>query len=93
MKMALLRSVEDVPNIDYYEYRNTEFYNKYTYRAKLSIPGLGYTYFVKTLEELVDRVHEKGHRRIPLSRKPDVVQISLKLHNANIHHAECVYRF
>jgi len=73
MKMALLKSVKDVPNIDYYEYRNTEFYNKYTYRAKLSIPGLGYTYYVKTLEELVDRVHEKGYRRIPLSRKTDVV--------------------
>ena len=53
MKMALLRSVNNVPNIDYYEYRETNFYNKYRYRAKLTIDGLSYTRYVSTTTALL----------------------------------------
>ena len=56
MKMALLRSVNNVPNIDYYEYRETNFYNKYRYRAKLTIDGLSYTRYVSTTTALLTRL-------------------------------------
>ena len=54
--MALLRSVNNVPNIDYYEYRGNNFYNKYTYRAKLTIDGLRYANYVSTPEQLDKRL-------------------------------------
>jgi hypothetical protein len=54
--MALLRSVNNVPNIDYYEYRGNNFYNKYTYRAKFKIDGLRYANYVSTPEQLDKRL-------------------------------------
>lgn len=64
MKMALLRSVNNVPNIDYYEYRETNFYNKYRYRAKLTIDGLSYTRYVSTTTALVTRLTGPNRTKI-----------------------------
>jgi hypothetical protein len=64
MKMALLRSVNNVPNIDYYEYRETNFYNKYSYRAKLTIDGLSYTRYVSTTTALLTRLTGPNRARI-----------------------------
>ena len=74
MKMGLLRSVKDVPNIDYYEYKENNYYNKYRYRAKLRIDGLGYTSYAKTPEDLVKRIDATGHYRLRGDRKAMVVE-------------------
>ena len=57
--MALLKSVDNVPGIDFYEYRDSEFYNKYVYRARLKLEGIRFTWFAKTPDELRDRVTSK----------------------------------
>ena len=64
MKMALLRSVNNVPNIDYYEYRENNFYNKYRYRAKLTIDGLSYTRYVSTTTALLTRLTGPNRTKI-----------------------------
>jgi hypothetical protein len=72
--MGLLRSVKDVPNIDYYEYKENNYYNNYRYRAKFSIDGLGYTSYAKTPEDLVKRMDSTGYDRIRADRKAMIVE-------------------
>jgi hypothetical protein len=74
MKMGLLRSVKDVPNIDYYEYKENNYYNKYRYRAKFSIDGLCYTSYANTPEDLVKRIDSTGYDRLRADRKAMVVE-------------------
>lgn len=38
--MALLKSANNVPGVDLIEYRDQNYYNKYQYRARVSIEGL-----------------------------------------------------
>ena len=40
--MGLLKSVNDVPGIDYYEYRDGLYYNSHEYRMRVSIPHGAY---------------------------------------------------
>ena len=58
--MGLLKSVDNVPGIDFYEYRDQDYYNKYTYRARLSVIGIRQLLFVKDEVELVARVQKGG---------------------------------
>ena len=62
--MGLLRSVNNVPNIDYYEYKENNYYNNYRYRAKFTIDGLRYTNYAKTADDLIKRLNEGGYRKI-----------------------------
>ena len=62
--MGLLRSVKDVPNIDFYEYKENNYYGKYRYRAKFSIEGLKFTDYAKTPADLIKRLNETGYRRV-----------------------------
>ena len=55
--MALLKSVKDVPGIDFYEYRDTIYYNKYQYRARFTLQGVRYTWYSKTPEDLEKRLY------------------------------------
>jgi hypothetical protein len=57
--MGLLKSVKDVPGIDYYEYRDKEFYNKYDYRMRVKIPGVRYTYTCKQSVDLDRKIAGK----------------------------------
>ena len=66
--MGLLRSVNNVPNIDYYEYKETNYYNNYRYRAKFAIDGLSFTNYAKTPGELIRRLNESGYRKV----RPDI---------------------
>ena len=66
--MALLKSVNDVPGLDFYEYRDQVFYGKYDYRLRLTIPGVRYAYWCKTHEELEHRLKTKGYGAV---RKAD----------------------
>lgn len=50
--MGLLKSVDNVPGVDLYEYRDSLYYNKYEYRLRLIIPGVRYTYWCSTPEDL-----------------------------------------
>jgi len=69
MKMGLLRSVKDVPNIDFYEYKENNYYNKYRYRAKFSLAGLRYTDYAKIPADLIKRLNEGGYRRVRADEK------------------------
>lgn len=65
--MALLRLAKDTTDIDYYEYRDTDYYGKYKYRVRFNLPCVRYASFEKTADGLLKRVnsqHEfKGVRK------------------------------
>lgn len=54
--MVLLKLVNDVSGINFYEYRDRIFYNKYTYRARFVLAGIRFTSFAKTAKELRNRL-------------------------------------
>jgi hypothetical protein len=55
--MGLLKLVKDVPGIDFYEYRDSDYYNKYEYRARFQLVGVRYTWYIKSnIQELIDRL-------------------------------------
>lgn len=60
--MGLLKLVENIPGIDYYEYRDYEYYSKYNYRARVTIRGIRYTWFVKTPAEFLKRLENTSDR-------------------------------
>lgn len=66
--MGLLKSVNNVPGIDYVEFRDNQYYNKYTYRARAVIPGIRYTWFAKTGDEL-RKMAKTGKNVRPEDRK------------------------
>jgi hypothetical protein len=53
--MGLLKLVDNVPGIDFYEFRDQDYYNKYTYRARLTIIGVRHLLFVSNADELTKR--------------------------------------
>jgi hypothetical protein len=56
--MALLRSVKDIPGVDFVEYRDSDYYNKYEYRARFCLVGVRYTWYIKdNIQELIDRLN------------------------------------
>lgn len=67
--MALLKSVSNVPGIDFYDYRDSQYYNKYEYRARFNLRGIRYTWYVKNHAELDHKINNsKGYYGI---RKED----------------------
>ena len=54
--MGLLKSVDNVPGINYYEYREYDYWDKFKYRARLKVPGVRFTYWAKNLDEWKERV-------------------------------------
>jgi len=72
--MGLLRSVKDVPNIDYYEYKENNYYNKYRYRAKFRLDGLRFTDYAKTPDGLIKRLNEGGYRKV----RPDTKALAME---------------
>ena len=61
MKMGLLKSVDDVPGIDYYEYREYDYWDKFKYRARCKLPGVRFTYYAKNIEEWKERVNKGSY--------------------------------
>lgn len=49
--MGLLKSVDNVPGIDYQEYRDTDYWGKFKYRARLVIPVARTLYYIKSIKE------------------------------------------
>ena len=56
MTMGLLKSVSDVPGIDFYDYRDIAYWSKYTYRARIKFHGIRYVYWANTIDEWVTRM-------------------------------------
>ncbi len=79
--MGLLRSAENVPNIDYYEYKENNYYSKYRYRAKFTIDGLSFTNYAKTPGELIKRLNESGYRKVRVDIKAVVMDKITELNN------------
>jgi hypothetical protein len=48
----MFKRVTNVPNIDYYEYRDIQYYNKYRYKASIKFPGIHIAGRVKTVSDL-----------------------------------------
>lgn len=51
--MALLKSTKDIPGVDFIDYRDSTYYNKYNYRARVNVKGLrrGFYYEPEEFEE------------------------------------------
>ena len=80
--MALLKSVEDVPGVDFYEYRDQHYYNKYEYRARFNLVGVRYTWYIKhDIQELVDRLEAPavGYNYNTISYERDEVRENLTI--------------
>ena len=54
--MGSFKSVDNIPDIQYVEYRDTLYYNKYKYRAKFHLYGLRRSTFHKSINDLIDRL-------------------------------------
>jgi hypothetical protein len=58
MTMALLKSVENIPGVNFYEHRDQLYYNKYEYRARFYLVGVRYTWYIKdNIQELIDKLN------------------------------------
>lgn len=73
--MGLLKSVKDVPNIDFYEYREIDYWNKYKFRARFFLKGARLLYFVKNVFEFVKKVNDGGwkYNRLSEAAQKDVI--------------------
>lgn len=83
--MGLLKLVDDVPGIDFYEYRDQDYYNKYEYRARFNLVGVRYTWYIKDdIQELVNRLNLPETHYNRLSYERDEVRQNLPILEAFI---------
>lgn len=61
--MGLLKSVDNVPGINFYEFRDQDYYGKYVYRARLSVLGVRHLMFSSDEAELAQRAKDKQYGR------------------------------
>jgi hypothetical protein len=64
--MGLLKSVDNVPGIDCYEYRDILYYNKYEYKLRFDVFGARFVYFCKDEDDIIVRLSAtpKGYGRV-----------------------------
>jgi hypothetical protein len=55
--MGLLKSANNVQGVDFIDYRDTVYYNKYTYRARITVEGLRRGYYSDP-EEFEERLNK-----------------------------------
>jgi hypothetical protein len=68
--MGLLKSTYNVPGIDYYDYRDSDYYGKYKYRVRFFLDGVRYAAYEKTIEDFMKRFNTTtGWKKI---RKDDI---------------------
>ena len=78
--MGLLKSVKDVPGVDFYEYRDQHYYNKYEYRARFNLVGVRYTWYIKhDIQELVERLEAPATAYNRLAYERDEVRENLAI--------------
>lgn len=56
MKMGLLKSVDNVPGINFYEYRDNTYYNKYEFRMRVKIPCVKYVWWCNSTQDLDNKI-------------------------------------
>lgn len=61
--MALLKLVDDRPGVDLVDYRDQTYYNKYEYRARITIEGLRRGYYFEPAE-FENRLYERGNYKL-----------------------------
>ena len=54
--MGLLKSIENVPGINFYDYRDYDYYNKYAYRVRITLLGMRQVSYSKNATDLTNRV-------------------------------------
>jgi hypothetical protein len=54
--MGLLKSVDNVQGIDFFDYRDDDYWSKYTYRARITFEGIRYVYWANNVDEWVARL-------------------------------------
>jgi len=57
--MGLLKSVDNQPGIDYYEYRDSLYYNNYEFRMRVEIPCVRYVWWCKSEDDLMNKISGK----------------------------------
>lgn len=78
--MGLLKLAEDNPDVDFYEYRDQHYYNKYEYRARFVLVGVRYTWYIKSdIQELIDRLDAPPVGYIRISNDRDKVRANLHI--------------
>jgi hypothetical protein len=71
--MSLLKPIDTVDGIDFYEYRDFDYYNKYEYRVKFTLPGIRYCYYTPTVESFMERYKlTSGYKSIRKEDKHNV---------------------
>lgn len=69
--MASLKSVDNIPGVDLYDYRDTLYFSKYDYRLRMHVPGARYTWYCKRPSD-IDRKLNGTFGRWGDIRKDDV---------------------
>lgn len=70
--MGLLKSVNNVPGIDNYEYRDQDYWNKYEYRARFVLVGVRYIWYAnRNIKELIDILDSKSSSQIRTAEKEE----------------------
>jgi hypothetical protein len=78
--MGLLKLAEDNPDVDFYEYRDQHYYNKYEYRARFNLVGVRYTWYIKSdIQELVERLEAPATSYHRLAYERDEVRENLAI--------------
>jgi hypothetical protein len=73
--MALLKLVTNVPGIDYYDYRDSVYYNKYIYRVRFKMPTIRYIINETSVDGLMKRYNAtSGWRVIKDTDRPSVTE-------------------
>ena len=76
--MGLLRSVDYLPGIDQVEYREQYYFNKYMYRAKLTMAGIRKTSYIDDFEEFKSRfsneVNQPSYTTLNLDTKKEILK-------------------
>ena len=71
--MGLLKLSTDTPGIDFYDYRDTDYYGKYKYRVRFSIEGVRYAMYEKNFDGLMKRYNLlTGWKKIKDTDRPIV---------------------
>lgn len=72
--MGLLRSVDNVPGIDFHEYRESEYYNKYKYKLSFKLFGMRYMYRIADEKSFDAKIKiNAGYWAVPARDVPAIV--------------------
>ena len=77
--MGLLKSVDNVPGINYYEYRDDDYYGKYTYRAKVTMLGMRHVSYSKDVADLTERITKSKYNYGYTKSERDFIKDNLPL--------------